>query len=150
MHARDILIEALTVGPDCSVRDLAVLLLGRGLDGACVVDQHDELDQLVGVVTTMDLVFQEKQVHLPTILNFLDFAIPLEPPSRLRAELDKIAGTTVQEIMTREPVTVEPERLVSEVARMMVEQHLTIVPVVEDGKLLGMITKQALLRSVLG
>jgi CBS domain-containing protein len=46
-------------------------------------------------------------------------------------------------------VTVEPERLVSEVARMMVEQHLTIVPVVEDGKLLGMITKQALLRSVL-
>jgi CBS domain-containing protein len=147
MHARDILIEALTVGPDCSVRDLAVLLLDRGLDGACVVDQHDEL---VGVVTTMDLVFQEKQVHLPTILNFLDFAIPLEPPSRLRAELDKIAGTTVQEIMTREPVTIEPERLVSEVARMMVEQHLTIVPVIEDGKLLGMITKQALLRSVLG
>jgi CBS domain-containing protein len=146
MHARDILIEALTVGPDCSVRDLAVLLLDRGLDGACVVESN----QLVGVVTTMDLVFQEKQVHLPTILNFLDFAIPLEPPSRLRAELDKIAGTTVQEIMTREPLTVGPERLVSEVARMMVEQHLTIVPVVEDGKLLGMITKQALLRSVLG
>jgi CBS domain-containing protein len=146
MHARAILIEALTVGPDCSVRDLARLLLDRGLDGACVVDN----DQLVGVVTTMDLVFQEKQVHLPTILNFLDFAIPLEPPSRLRAELDKIAGTTVEQIMTREPVTVEPERLVSEVARMMVDKHLTIVPVVDDGKLLGMITKQALLRSVLG
>lgn len=146
MHARDIMIEALTVVPDRSVRDLAQLLLERGLDGACVVANG----QLVGVVTTMDLVFQEKQVHLPTILNFLDFAIPLEPPSRLRAELDKIAGTTVQQIMTREPVTVEAERLVSEVARMMVDKHLTIVPVVEDGQLLGMITKQALLRSVLG
>lgn len=146
MHARDIMIEALTVVPARSVRDLAVLLLERGLDGACVVENA----QLVGVVTTMDLVFQEKQVHLPTILNFLDFAIPLEPPSRLRAELDKIAGTTVEQIMSREPVTVEPDRPVSEVARMMVDQHLTIVPVVEDGVLLGMITKQALLRAVLG
>lgn len=149
MQARDIMIEALTVVPDRSVRDLAVLLLERGLDGACVLE-NARLDQLVGVVTTMDLVFQEKQVHLPSILSFMDFAIPLEPPSRLRAELDKIAGTTVGEIMTREPVTVEPERPVSEVARMMVDQHLTIVPVVEDGVLLGMITKQALLRSVLG
>jgi CBS domain-containing protein len=146
MQAREVMIEALTVPPERSVRDLAQLLLKRGLDGACVVEDG----QLVGVVTTMDLVFQEKQVHLPTILNFLDFAIPLEPPSRLRAELDKIAGTTVAQIMTRELVTVEPDRPVSEVARVMVDEHLTIVPVVDDGKLLGMVTKQALLRAVLG
>jgi CBS domain-containing protein len=146
MQAREVMIEALTVPPERSVRDLAQLLLERGLDGACVVEDG----QLVGVVTTMDLVFQEKQVHLPTILNFLDFAIPLEPPSRLRAELDKIAGTTVAQIMTRELVTVEPDRPVSEVARVMVDEHLTIVPVVDDAKLLGMVTKQALLRAVLG
>jgi CBS domain-containing protein len=146
MQARDIMIEALTVAPDCSVRDLARLLLERGCDGACVVEEH----RLVGVVTTMDLVFQEKQVHLPSILSFMDFAIPLEPPSRLRAELDKIAGTTVGEIMTAEPVVVDEERAVSEVARAMVERHLTIVPVVESGALRGMITKQALLRAVLG
>lgn len=148
MQARDILIEALTVAPECSVRDLAVLLLERGLDGACVVESAE----LVGVVTTMDLVFQEKQVHLPSVLSFMDFAIPLEPPSRLRAELEKIAGTTVREIMSREPITVGPERPVSEVARMMVDQHLTIVPVLSDmenDKLIGMITKQALLRAVL-
>jgi CBS domain-containing protein len=146
MQARDIMIEALTVAPGCSVRDLARLLLERNCDGACVL----EVDQLIGVVTTMDLVFQEKQVHLPSILSFMDFAIPLEPPGRLRAELDKIAGTTVEQIMTRELVVVDPERPVSEVARMMVDDHLTIVPVVDDDQLLGMITKQALLRAVLG
>jgi CBS domain-containing protein len=146
MHARDIMIEALTVAPDCSVSDLARLLLERGFDGACVVEN----DVLVGVVTTMDLVFQEKQVHLPTILSFMDFAIPLEPPSRLQAELDKIAGTTAGDIMTREPLVVDPDRLVSEVARSMVDQHVTIVPVVEYDTLIGMITKPALLRAVLG
>jgi CBS domain-containing protein len=146
MQVRDIMIEALTVAPACTVGDLARLLLDRGCDGACVVEN----DQLVGVVTTMDLVFQEKQVHLPSILSFMDFAIPLEPPSRLRAELDKIAGTTVAQIMTREPVVAEPERLVAEVARLMVDRHLTIVPVVESDTLIGMITKPALLRAVLG
>jgi CBS domain-containing protein len=145
MQARDIMIEALTVVPDRSVRELAELLLAQGLDGACVVDEG----RLVGVVTTMDLVFQEKQVHLPSILSFMDFAIPLEPPSRLREELDKIAGTKIAQIMSGEPVFVGPEALVSEVASKMVDEHLTIVPVVEQGEVLGMITKQALLRAVM-
>lgn len=145
MQARDVMIEALTVVPDRSVRELAEQLLAQGLDGACVVENG----RLIGVVTTMDLVFQEKQVHLPSILSFMDFAIPLEPPSRLREELDKIAGTKVAEIMSGEPIFVEPEVPVSEVASKMVDEHLTIVPVVERGEVIGMITKQALLRAVM-
>ena len=145
MQARDVMIEALTVVPERSVRELAEQLLAQGLDGACVVENG----RLIGVVTTMDLVFQEKQVHLPSILSFMDFAIPLEPPSRLREELDKIAGTKVAEIMSGEPIFVGPEVPVSEIARKMVDEHLTIVPVVERGEVIGMITKQALLRAVM-
>jgi CBS domain-containing protein len=96
-------------------------------------------------VTTMDLVFQEKQVHIPSVLNFMDFAIPLEPPARLRDELEKIAGTRVEQIMSPEPIVVSPDQPMSEVASLMVDQHLTIVPVVEQGRLLGMVTKHALL-----
>jgi CBS domain-containing protein len=146
MQARDIMVEALTVVPARSVRELAEVLLAQALDGACVVKNG----KLVGVVTAMDLIFQEKKVHVPAVLSVMDFAIPLEPPSRLREELDKIAGTKVEQIMSKEPIVVGPDALVSEVATKMVEQHLTIVPVVEDDKLLGMVTKQALLRAVFG
>jgi CBS domain-containing protein len=141
MQARDIMVEALTVVPTRSVRDLAELLLRERSDGACVIDNG----RLVGVVTTMDLVFQEKQVHLPSILTIMDFAIPLEPPDRLREELDKIAGTSVAEIMSPHPIFVTPDTVMSEVASRMVERHLTIIPVVEGDRLIGMITKQALL-----
>ena len=143
MQAREIMVEALTVVPTRSVRDLVTLLLSERADGACVVEDG----RLVGVATTMDLVFQEKQVHIPSILTIMDFAIPLEPPERLRHELDKIAGTQVADIMTRHPVTVAPDAAMSEVASLMVEKHMTIIPVVEDGRLLGMITKQALLEA---
>jgi CBS domain-containing protein len=143
MQARDIMVEALTVVPTRSVRDLAELLLRERSDGACVVEH----DRLVGVVTTMDLVFQEKQVHIPSILTIMDFAIPLEPPDRLREELDKIAGIRIADIMSRHPIFVSPETPMSEVASLMVDKHLTIVPVVEGTQLVGMITKQALLRA---
>lgn len=143
MQAREIMVEAITVAPDCSVRDLVEMLLREHSDGACVVAGA----RLVGVVTTMDLVFQEKQVHIPSVLNFMDFAIPLEPPARLRDELEKIAGTRVEQIMSPEPIVVAPDQPMSEVASLMVDQHLTIVPVVEQGRLLGMVTKHALLHA---
>lgn len=143
MQARDIMVEPLTVVPSRSVLDLAELLLRERSDGACVIEHG----RLVGVVTTMDLVFQEKRVHLPSILMIMDFAIPLEPPDRLREELDKIAGTTVAEIMSRHPIFVTPDTSMNEVASLMVEKHLTIVPVVEGDRLIGMISKQALLRA---
>jgi CBS domain-containing protein len=143
MQAREIMVEALTVVPTRSVRDLVQLLLTSRSDGACVVEDG----RLVGVVTTMDLVFQEKQVHIPSILTFMDFAIPLEPPDRLRQELDKISGTRVADIMSPHPIFVDPDKPMSEVASLMVEQHLTIVPVVEGERVIGMITKQALLHA---
>ncbi|PRQ02389.1 inosine 5-monophosphate dehydrogenase [Enhygromyxa salina] len=143
MQARDIMVEALSVTPELSVRELVGLLLREHRDGACVI--HD--GELVGVVTTMDLVFQEKRVHLPAILSFMDFAIPLESPAKLRDELDKISGTQVSEIMSDEPVVVEPSTPMSELATMMVEQHLTILPVVERGRVHGVVTKEALLRA---
>ena len=139
------MVDALIVVPDRSVRDLAKLLLDENSDGACVVEDG----RLVGVVTTMDLVFQEKKVHLPSILSFMDFAIPLEPPDRLRQELEKIAGTRVREIMSTDLVTVGPDATMSEVASLMVDKHLTLVPVVEGERVLGVINKQSLLRATL-
>ncbi|KIG15456.1 CBS domain protein sometimes clustered with YjeE [Enhygromyxa salina] len=143
MKARDIMVKALTVTPNHSVRALVDLLLQERSDGACVIQD----DRLVGVVTTMDLVFQEKRVHLPSILTIMDFAIPLEPPGRLREELDKISGICVDEIMSEEPIVVAPTVPMSDVATLMVEQHLTLVPVVEAGRVLGVVTKEALLRA---
>lgn len=144
MQARAFMIEPLTVAPDLSVRDLVELLLGEHADGACVV----EGDRLLGVVTTMDLVFQEKQVHLPSFLAVMDFMIPLESPGRLRDELDKISATCVRDIMSAHPLSVEADTPIADVASLMVDKHVTVVPVVEHGRLVGMVTKPALLRAV--
>lgn len=124
------------------VRELAARLLASGAEGACVM----ESGRLVGVVTTMDLVFQEKDPRLPSLFTFMDAVIPLGW-KRVEEELHKIAGVTVGEIMTSNPVSVGPEEDLHRIATLMVEGHLTMIPVVEDGLLLGVVDKRRVLQA---
>ncbi len=133
----------IVVSPEMSVQALAALLLEQQADGACVIED----DKLVGVVTTMDLVFQEKNVHIPTFVALMDAVIPLESNKRTREDIEKIAGTWVRDIMSDDPITVGPDSTVSDAATLMVERHLTMLPVVKEGQLLGVITKHAILKA---
>lgn len=133
--------DFLVVSPEMPVGELAKLLLDSQADGACVVED----DQLVGVVTAMDLVFQEKQIHLPSFITLMDLVIPLGG-AKAQAELEKVTGSTVAEIMSAPAETVEWDAPLDQVATMMVEEHYTLVPVMKGTHLQGVITKQALLR----
>lgn len=117
----------------------------RRRDGACVVE--DGL--LVGVVTEMDLVFQEKQIHLPSFITLMDLVIPLGG-AKAQAELEKVTGSTVGEIMTSPAKTVAWDAPLDRVATLMVEGHYTIVPVMKGTHLQGVITKPALIRGAYG
>jgi CBS domain-containing protein len=131
------------VSPEMTVRDLATRLIETRSDGACVI----EGDRLVGVVTAMDLIFQEQPVHLPSFLMFFDAVIPLERPSHAQHEMEKILGLKVRDIMSTDLITVGPHALLEEVAQRMVKKHTGYIPVVEDGRLRGVVTKPAMLRA---
>ncbi len=133
----------LTVTAELSVIDLSRLLLDNNADGACVID---EKKRLIGVVTTMDLVFREKRVHMPSFFAFMDAVLPLGL-ERTEQELLKISGTTVGAIMSRNVQKVDPDARLDVIAARMVEDHLTIVPVVDNGQLVGVITKKVLLQA---
>ncbi len=132
-----------TVAPDVLVKDLARRLLDERLDGVCVVEDG----QLAGVVTAMDLIFQEQPVHLPSFFVFLDALIPLENPRRAEHDLEKIAGARVADIMSTDVRTATPNTPAEELARMMVEHHLSIVPVVDGRRLAGVVDKRGMLRA---
>ncbi len=138
--------EALVVPPSMSVQSLAELLVAERSDGACVVEDGN----LIGVVTAMDLVFQEKNPHIQRAITLFDSVIPLESSKQTREELEKIMGTWVRDIMTTEAITVTSETSLSDAATLMVEKHLTLLPVVDGDDLLGVITKRDVLRTAFG
>lgn len=135
--------DVLTVSPDVGVQELARRMLEKDTDGAAVI----EGGQLVGVVTAMDLVFREKNVHMPTVFAFMDILIPLETGERTRKEMAKIAAIDVRHIMTTTPYTTTPDATLQEVATRMVEDHVGYVPVVDGGSVVGAVTRKAMLRA---
>nr|CRH04793.1 Conserved protein of unknown function. CBS(cystathionine-beta-synthase) domain containing membrane protein [Candidatus Magnetococcus massalia] len=146
MKARELMnADAKRVGTEASVHEVALLLADKSICAVPVVDEG----VLVGIITEGDLIDRVKQVHLPTIVNILDAVIPLGGGHQYEEDLRKIAACKAGEIMTGAVISVDPEADISKVATVLSEQHVTVVPVVGEGQLLGLIDKSDVIRGML-
>ncbi len=137
--------DVITVTPETSLRELANILAENNINGAPVVDDKGKV---LGVVCESDLVDQNRPLHIPTVFVILDSVIPLENPWRLQKEFKRLAATTVGDIYSRPAVSVEPDTDLSEVARIMSERKLYTLPVIEGGRLVGIVGKVDVIRSL--
>lgn len=138
--------KVITVTTETPVRELARILMENTISGVPVVDSNGNV---IGVVTESDLIDQNKKVHIPTVITILDSFIYLESPERMEQEIRKIAGSTVADIYTGKAVTVTPDTPVDELATIMSEKSIHTLPVVENGKLLGVIGKKDIIRTII-
>ena len=94
LTAKDIMTKkVITVKPDTSIKELSALFVKHGLSGAPVIDEGGGL---YGVVTENDLISQNKRLHIPTVISFLDAAIYLESSKKFEQELKRMAATKVE------------------------------------------------------
>jgi len=137
--------DVVTVSPETTIRELADILAQRKINGVPVVDDEGTL---IGVVCESDLVDQNRPLHIPTVFVILDSIIPLENPWRLQKEFKRLTATTVGEIYSHHAVSVEPSTDLAEVARIMSEKKIYTIPVLERGKLVGVLGKADIIRSL--
>jgi CBS domain-containing protein len=129
--------EVVTVTPKTSLRDAAVLLTEKGISGMPVVNDANEV---VGVLSEADIVVKAGgEVARNRLLGWL-----LEADFGLE---DKIRAETVGDAMTAPPVSISPKRRVHQAARLMVSENVNRLPVVENGKLVGIVTRADIVRA---
>lgn len=146
VKAKDIMTRnVVTVSDDTDVAEATELLLKRHINGVPVLDADG---RLVGILCQSDLIAQQKRVRLPSLFTLLDGFIPLTSTKHLDAELQKIAATKVSQAMTADPMTVSPDTSVEEVATLMVENSFHTIPVVDGERIVGIIGKEDVLRTV--
>ena len=97
----------------------------------------------VGIVTEADLVIadEEGDLHIPHYIELFGGLVFLEPLRDFERKLRKAAATTVEELMTEDPVTIGPDETVKRAARMIAERQHNRLPVVEHGRLVGVVTR---------
>lgn len=139
--------EPFTVGPDTEVRELAQTLSEKNYGGAPVVDEDG---RVIGVVTVSDLIYQKKNLHLPTVFTIFDAVIPLASAHAIDDQMHKMLGMTVGEIMSEEVVTVDEQTSLEDIATIMSEQGKHLLPVMRGEELVGVIDRSDILRAIVG
>lgn len=128
---RDIMnTDLTTLSDDATLLD-ATLIFARGIVRHIPILRDQ---QLVGIVTERDL-----KHYSPSILS----GMPADAYNRL------METTPLVKIMTRDPLTIEPDRSVSEAAELLYARRIGCLPVVEGDSLKGIITVTDMLKLLL-
>jgi CBS domain-containing protein len=138
--------ELITVSPQTEIAGAAKLLLEKRINGLPVIDDSGKL---VGILCQSDLVAQQKSIPIPSVYTLLDSFIPLTSLKRIDKEVRKIAALKVEQAMTLNPVTVGPETDIEDVARLMVDKKYHTLPVMEGDKIVGVVGKEDVLKTLL-
>ncbi len=145
-RARDIMVtDVLTVSPDAAVKDIARLFSERKIGGAPVVDENGKL---VGIVTDGDLIMQDVKIHFPHYISLLDGFILLGSTRKFEEQLRKAVGAKIEDVMTRDVATIDPDISIEDVATLMVERNVSRLPVVEGEKLVGLVSRGDIVKSL--
>jgi CBS domain-containing protein len=143
MRARDIMTTTLfTVRRDTPVRDVIQLLLERRVSGVPVVDG----ERVVGIISEGDLILRES-AHRPRGGMAFLFQQLFEDHAKLAERYRKAHGLIAEDVMTRGVVTVQPGTRVEEIAHLMAERQIKRVPVVDDDRLVGIVSRADVLRA---
>ncbi len=134
--------HVVTVRPDSPVRDAARLMLERNISGLPVVDTSG---RVVGIVTEHDLLRSRTNVPGSQPPHWLQLMIE-------RAEIAKESArfheAKVEEVMTRDPLTVTDDTPIAEACRLIEKLGIKRLPVVRDGHLVGVVARADLVRAL--
>lgn len=143
MKAADIMVkDVVTAGPEASVQELAAIMLERRISGMPVVDGAG---RLLGIVSEGDLIRRPEIDTDRVKLGWLRLLLSDEARAR---DFVKSHGRKAREVMTQPAISVAADAPLAEVVRLMERHRVKRLPVVEKGKLVGLVTRTDLLRAV--
>ena len=147
MRAMDVMTtNVITVDPDTSVQALATLLSERGISGVPVVDKDG---RVVGIVSEGDLLHRaETGTERRTQRRRSRWLDTFAADQEAARDYVKAHGRSVQEIMTREVISVSDTTELADIATLLETKRIRRVPVVRDGKLVGIVSRANLVRAL--
>jgi CBS domain-containing protein len=133
--------DVLTIGPEAPIRDVARILVEHRISGlpVCDIEGH-----VLGVVSEGDILYKEHDPRDGHAGGALGWIVDGAPDF---AGYVKAKALTAEKAMTSPAITAAPEATVAEAARLMSEHGVNRLPVVEEGRLVGIVTRADLVRA---
>jgi CBS domain-containing protein len=144
MNIRDVMTTTVvSVEPEASILEAVGLMLRQRISGLPVVDR---LGNLRGIVTEGDFLRRAETATQRRRPRWIEFLIG---PGRLATEYVHTAGRRVDEVMTTRVQTIAPGDSLEEAVRRMERHGVKRLPVVENDRLVGIVTRSNLMRALI-
>ncbi|WP_029911572.1 CBS domain-containing protein [Pelobacter seleniigenes] len=137
--------DVVAVTTDTSLKELAKKFVETRYSNMPVLDENGKL---VGVISETDLVEQQRPMHIPTVMALFDWVFYLDSEKKFKEEVDRVTATTVGELCSRNVVTCSPNDSVRDLAGLMSKHKVHLLPVVEQGKMVGVVARLDLIRAM--
>ncbi|OIQ20960.1 MAG: hypothetical protein BM556_03180 [Bacteriovorax sp. MedPE-SWde] len=134
--------KPVTAGPLCTVEEVAALLLEHNVGGVPIIDNDNNL---IGILTESDFI--GRRVNVPHAMVSLT---KLLGETHYNADVlevfDRAKSLSVEKVMTRKVITMSPDSSLTDANQAMVTNNVSRLPIVKNGKLVGIITKRDILK----
>jgi CBS domain-containing protein len=143
MQARDVMtLQVYVVKADAPIMDAVRLMLQNRISGLPVVGSNGEL---VGIVTEGDFLRRGEIGTQRRRSRWLEFLIG---PGRLADEYVHACGRRVEEVMTRDPITITEDTPLTEVVELMERHRIKRLPVMRQGKIVGIVSRANIMHAM--
>jgi len=143
MRAIDVMVrDVVTVRPDTEVAEAIKLLTEHDVSALPVLDQAGDL---VGILSEADLI---RRAEIGTETHRPWWSEAMTGASTLAEEFAKSHGKKVGEVMTYGVISVTEETPLAEIAALFERRRIKRVPVVKDGKLVGIVSRSNLIQAL--
>jgi CBS domain-containing protein len=145
MRAADLMTRnVVTVDEEAGVQEAAALMLRHRVSALPVLDRSGKL---IGIVSEGDLM---RRAELGTERERSWWLELITANSDLAEDYVKAHGRKVREVMTRKPITASPDTPINEIALLLEEHAIKRVPILDHGKLVGIVARANLLQAMAG
>lgn len=142
LKAKDIMTKnVISTDQEADIKEAARLMYLNKLSGLPVLDSQENL---VGILTEADLVKKEKAIDLPVMFGLLGTVVYMDDPTNgdeVEKQLADLLAKSVSDLMETDVVTVDVDDSLESVAEVSLSKHANPIPVVENGKMVGIISR---------
>ena len=129
---------------DTPIADIFSRFAKEDLSGLLVVDEEK---RLFGVITETDLIEQEGNLHVPTVVALFDMVIPVGE-SRFEEELSNMQAMKAENLIHGQVTTVNVDNDLDEISTIMIDMHVHHLPVLDGDFVVGMICKHDVIKAL--
>ena len=147
MKARDIMTkDVITARPEDGVEETARIMVEHKISGIPVVNEEK---QLLGIVSETDMMIRAGDLQAPFYITLFDSIIYVDNPIRYQQDVKKFSAARIEDMMTKKVYSVDEDAEINEIVKIMRKHNINRVPVLRHGKLVGLITRNDLLKALL-